>query len=123
MLRWGDWNFKKLSSKDLHKIRIDFKRARYLEEFLLTCGMRRKDFKNDIGIFTFFQDILGKHHDALTVIKNVKEASEDIGLNKADIRKVIKSEKMRAKNTKIEFANKLRLLTANGTYKIRINNK
>jgi CHAD domain-containing protein len=110
LLKWGKWNIKKLSSKNLHKMRIDFKRARYLTEFILTCGLAQKDTKKDMAMFAFFQDILGKHHDALTVTKKVKKASENIGLYEADVEKIIKSEKMRAKKSRKEFLYKWRKL-------------
>jgi CHAD domain-containing protein len=106
LLKWGKWNIKKLSSKDLHKMRIDFKRARYLMEFFLTCTAAQKDFKRNIAIFASFQDILGKHQDTLAVIKKIKEISEDIGLDKADVGKIVKIEKMRAKKSRTEFENK-----------------
>ena len=41
-------------------------------------------------------------------------------LDKTDIETVVKLEKKRVKKSKVEFGNKLRLLTANKTYKINI---
>jgi len=106
LAKWGNWNVKELSSGDLHKMRIDFKRARYLMEFYLLCKPPQKDIKKDIASFAFFQDILGKHQDALTVINKIKKVSEDIGLDSADVKKIIKSEKRRAKKNRAELGEK-----------------
>jgi len=100
---WGNWSSKDLSSKDLHKMRIDFKRARYLMEFLSACNEAQKSVKKYETVFESLQDILGKHQDSMTVIKNVREASEKAGLDDVDIKKIVKSEKKRAKKSRTEF--------------------
>jgi CHAD domain-containing protein len=53
------WKKRKISSKNLHSIRIDFKELRYSYEFLNS----RKYLEKVIQ----FQDILGKRQDAITV--------------------------------------------------------
>jgi len=58
-------NLKNFSSKDLHKIRIEFKKLRYLLENFSFLYNKKKVLKNIKKI----QDILGKYHD-IEVQKN-----------------------------------------------------
>ena len=104
--RWRRWNIKKLSSKDIHKIRIDFKRARYLMEFMSMLGAAQGDFKKEIALFTSFQDILGKYHDAFTVVERIKEISKNIDLDNVGAGKIIKEEKKRAQKMRLKFTKK-----------------
>jgi CHAD domain-containing protein len=103
--KWEDKKIDILSSEDLHNIRIAFKRIRYLIEFFSMFKVQ-KTFKEKIAIFVSFQDVLGRHQDALTVIGIVKKVSLEVGLDKEDILCIIKAEERRARKSRDEFRKK-----------------
>ena len=100
---WGTWNARKLSTKDLHKMRIDFKRARYLMEFAVLCGLDHKDAKRKIALYKSLQDMLGKHRDAVTLTKEIKKIAKDACLHERSIENIIRQEKKRAKKNMKRF--------------------
>ena len=76
---WIDRPPESLSDAELHRVRILFKRLRYMCEFFRP--LLGNDAGSLIGAFVGYQDCLGLHQDATTALRMLSEAQEDVPQN------------------------------------------
>jgi CHAD domain-containing protein len=73
---WIDRPPENMTDAELHRVRILFKRLRYMCEFFRP--LLGNDAGSLIGAFVGYQDCLGLHQDATTALTMLSEAREDV---------------------------------------------
>ncbi len=92
------WQRKRIRRKDLHQVRISFKKLRYACEF--TANFYKIDLHRIVALLEKFQDVLGERQDALSMkeqLVQLREAGQRIP------QKIIKRQKREVQKAESRF--------------------
>jgi triphosphatase len=99
IVEWKDCKAEKLSAKDLHRLRLAFKKLRYICEFF--CDYYGAKTKKAIKSLVLFQDTLGHYHDSDKAVLVLEDIGRRTKIKQLD--KLIKLENKNAEASRKKF--------------------